>query len=94
MLAVSRALMQRPRVLLLDEPSLGLAPRLARDLYRRFASIKTEGVALLIAEQGPALALAAADRVAVLSRGRVLSVDDALSPNVRALAEHALFEES
>jgi len=70
MLAVSRALMSRPKLLLLDEPSLGLAPIIVQDLFRRFSDInRTEGVTMLVVEQNANLALDIADRAYVLEAG-------------------------
>ena len=73
MLAIGRALMSRPRLLLLDEPSLGLAPRLARTLFEELGRIHREdGVALLLGEQNAGLALRLASRACVLSLGRIV----------------------
>jgi len=70
MLAVARALMGDPKLLLLDEPSLGLAPLIVQDLFRRFAEInRTEGVTMLVVEQNANLALDIADRAYVLEAG-------------------------
>jgi len=71
MLSIGRALMQSPRLLLLDEPSLGLAPALARDVFLRIRAIATGGIAVLLAEQNAALALGIATRGYVLSLGEV-----------------------
>lgn len=72
MLAVSRALMSRPRVLLLDEPSLGLAPIIVKDLFDKFAQInKDRGTTMLVVEQSAQLALAIADRAYVLESGAI-----------------------
>jgi branched-chain amino acid transport system ATP-binding protein len=73
MLAIARGLMARPRLLLLDEPSLGLAPRLVRDTFEAVRRIRDEGVSVLVVEQLAALALQAADRGYVLDRGRVVA---------------------
>ncbi len=72
MLAIGRALMARPRVLLLDEPSLGLAPLLAEEVYRRLTEIQRMGVTVLVVEQNTAIALAAASRAYVLEEGRIV----------------------
>jgi len=77
MLAIGRALMGEPRVLLLDEPSLGLAPRLAGELFARIGAIAAEGTAVLMAEQNAARALAVADRACLLRLGRVVRLDAA-----------------
>jgi branched-chain amino acid transport system ATP-binding protein len=73
MLAIARGLMARPRLLLLDEPSLGLAPRLVRDTFDAVRRIRAEGVSVLLVEQLAALALEVADRGYVLDRGRVVA---------------------
>ena len=72
MLALARALMDRPCLLLLDEPTLGLAPVIVADLLRRLGAMTTDGTAILLAEQRAALALGVAGRGVVLSRGRVV----------------------
>ncbi len=71
MLAVARGLMARPRVLLLDEPSLGLAPILVREIFAAIERLRTQGVTVLLVEQMAAQALALADRAYVLDRGRI-----------------------
>ena len=71
MLAIGRALMARPRLLLLDEPSLGLAPLMVREIYRILAALKGEGVTLLVVEQNAKVALELADRGLVLEAGEV-----------------------
>ena len=73
MLAVSRALMLRPRLLLLDEPSLGLAPLVVREIFRILRAINREGgVSILLVEQNASLALDLADHVFLLETGRVV----------------------
>jgi branched-chain amino acid transport system ATP-binding protein len=73
MLAVARALMSRPRLLLLDEPSLGLAPLLTREIFRIVRAInKDEGVSVLLVEQNAAMALELADHAYLLETGRVV----------------------
>jgi branched-chain amino acid transport system ATP-binding protein len=72
MLAIARALMLRPRLLLLDEPSFGLAPLIVKDIFRILAAInREEGVGMLIVEQNANLALNLADRAYLLETGRV-----------------------
>jgi branched-chain amino acid transport system ATP-binding protein len=73
MLAIARGLMARPRLLLLDEPSLGLAPRLVRETFDAVRAIRAEGVGVLVVEQLAALALQTADRAYVLDRGRIVA---------------------
>lgn len=72
MLAIGRALMSEPQLLLLDEPSLGLAPVLAREVGAVLARLNDEGTSVLLVEQNAALALALADRGYVLENGRVV----------------------
>jgi branched-chain amino acid transport system ATP-binding protein len=74
MLAIARALMGRPRLLLLDEPSLGLAPLITRDLFERLGEInRTEGLTMLIVEQNAGLALEIAQRGYVLETGSIVA---------------------
>jgi branched-chain amino acid transport system ATP-binding protein len=72
MLAIARGLMLQPRLLLLDEPSLGLAPRLVQDIFRVLAGLRESGAAILLVEQNARLSLAIADRGYVLERGRIV----------------------
>jgi len=72
MLVLARALMNKPRLLLLDEPTLGLAPLVVADLLRRLAAMTADGTAILLAEQRAGLALGVAGRGVVLSRGRAV----------------------
>jgi branched-chain amino acid transport system ATP-binding protein len=71
MLAIARGLMARPRVLMLDEPSLGLAPRLLEILYDLLAEIREQGTTMLLVDQAAALALSIADRAYVLQSGTI-----------------------
>jgi branched-chain amino acid transport system permease protein len=87
MLAIARGLIARPRVLMLDEPSLGLAPKLVEGLYDLLADLRDEGVTILLVDQTAAMALSVADRAYVLQSGAVahsgpareLSADAALA---------------
>ena len=71
MLAVGRALMSRPRLLILDEPSLGLGPIIVENLFQVLQEINTRGVTILLVEQNAVMALEYADRAYVLENGRV-----------------------
>ena len=82
MLAVGRALMSRPRLLILDEPSLGLGPIIVDNLFAILRQINTQGVTILLVEQNAVMALEFADRAYVLENGRVT-----LSGPSRELAE-------
>ena len=72
MLAISRALMQAPKILLLDEPSLGLSPKLTEELFQRIMSIRDDGKAILLVEQRARMALSIADRGYLLRVGQVV----------------------
>ena len=72
MLAVGRAMMSRPRLLLLDEPSLGLAPLLVREIFNVITRIRERGVTVLLVEQNAHMSLAIADRAYVLETGRII----------------------
>ncbi len=88
MLAMGRALMSRPRVLLLDEPSLGIAPLLVRDSFKTIGEINRRGVTVLLVEQNAHMALSIAKRGYVLETGRVVLEDEAsrlaANPEVQA----------
>ncbi len=72
MLAIGRGLMARPRVLLLDEPSLGLAPLLVQELFRILRALREQGLTLLLVEQNARQALRVADRAYVMETGRIV----------------------
>jgi branched-chain amino acid transport system ATP-binding protein len=72
MLAIGRALMSRPRLLLLDEPSLGLSPILVQEMFRIIEDINREGTAVLLVEQNVGAALEAAHRGYVMETGRIV----------------------
>jgi branched-chain amino acid transport system ATP-binding protein len=72
MLAIGRALVTNPRLLLVDEPSQGLAPLVVEEVYRRLGELKRSGVATLLVEQNALLALKIAARAYVLDSGRIV----------------------
>ncbi len=76
MLAIGRALMSHPRVLLLDEPSMGLAPLLVRDIFRVIKYLNDEGTTILLVEQNALMALAVARRGYVLQTGQIILSDE------------------
>ncbi|OIQ63279.1 high-affinity branched-chain amino acid transport ATP-binding protein LivF [mine drainage metagenome] len=71
MLAIGRSLMAKPKLLLLDEPSLGLAPIIVRDIFRSLRQIREQGMTVLLVEQNARMALKLADRGYVLETGRI-----------------------
>ena len=73
MLAIARALMSKPKVLLLDEPSLGLSPALVADIFRLIAQLRGQGLAILLSEQNARQSLAIADRAYVIENGRIVT---------------------
>jgi branched-chain amino acid transport system ATP-binding protein len=73
MLAIARGLMAKPRLLLLDEPSLGLAPQVANDLFAALDRLRAEAVTILLVDQMAGLALALADRAYVIEGGRIVA---------------------
>ena len=89
MLAVGRALMGRPKLLLLDEPSLGLAPIIVEQLFDKIVGINQSGVTILLVEQNAAMALSVATRGYLLENGRVV-----LAESTAVLADHPLVKEA
>jgi branched-chain amino acid transport system ATP-binding protein len=77
MLAIGRALMSRPKILLLDEPSMGLAPMLVETIFNTIVEINRQGVAVLLVEQNALMALNVANRGYVLETGRIVLEDSA-----------------
>jgi len=89
MLAMGRGLMANPRLMLLDEPSMGLAPILVKQIFDIIQDINQQGVSILLVEQNAHMALSIADRGYVLETGKVV-----LSGEVAALAENPLVKEA
>jgi branched-chain amino acid transport system ATP-binding protein len=76
MLAFARAMMARPKLLLLDEPSMGLAPVIVEDVFRTIEQVRREGTTVLLVEQNAHLALRVADRAYVIESGRMVLSGD------------------
>ena len=72
MLAIGRGLMSQPKLLMLDEPSLGLAPRMVLEIFNLIDALRQQGIAILLSEQNAQLSLAVADRGYVIENGRVV----------------------
>jgi branched-chain amino acid transport system ATP-binding protein len=90
MLAIGRALMSRPKVMLLDEPSMGLAPVIVQEVFRTIQRLKQEGMTMLLVEQFAKTALSVADYVYVMERGRIAleGKPDELRRDARMLAAY------
>ncbi len=90
MLAIGRALMARPKVMLLDEPSMGLAPVIVQEVFRTIRRLKAEGVTMLLVEQFARSALEVADYAYVMERGRIATegTPDQLRRDERVLAAY------
>jgi branched-chain amino acid transport system ATP-binding protein len=90
MLAIGRALMARPKIMLLDEPSMGLAPVVVQEVFRTIRRLKAEGMTMLMVEQFASAALGVADHVYVMERGRVAvsGTPDELRRDPRLLAAY------
>lgn len=89
MLAIGRALMSKPRLLLLDEPSMGLAPMIIQQIFRIISQIREQGTTVFVVEQNAQQALRLADRGYVMENGRIVFGDSAANlledPRVRAV---------
>ena len=73
MLAISRALMTRPKILLLDEPSLGLAPKIVSQIFQMIEQLKAQGMTILLVEQNATQALRLSDYAYLLNNGRIMA---------------------
>ena len=89
MLAIGRALMSAPRLLLLDEPSLGLAPKVVAEIFEVIGQLVASGTSVLLAEQNAAMALRVAGRGYVLREGNIV-----LSGSARALADDPMVQQA
>ena len=76
MLAIGRALISAPKMLLIDEPSMGLAPLIVADMYKALHKLAGEGIGIVVVDERSAEAISAADRVCVIEKGRVVSITD------------------
>ncbi len=90
MLAIGRALVAQPRLILLDEPSLGLAPAIADQVFGALVEIARQGTAILLAEQSAARALRCAERGYILQRGRILVAGDTAALHRHLATDSAL----
>jgi branched-chain amino acid transport system ATP-binding protein len=88
MVAIGRALMAQPKIMLLDEPSLGLAPLLVREIFKLIKTISEEGVTVMLVEQNARQALRIADRAYVMEKGRITLS----GPAARLMEEHNVVE--
>jgi branched-chain amino acid transport system ATP-binding protein len=89
MLAIGRALMGKPRLLMLDEPSLGLAPKLVMDVYEAVARTAKLGISILIVEQNAEVALVASNRGYVLANGQIAASGSAAELRGSKLVQEA-----
>jgi branched-chain amino acid transport system ATP-binding protein len=90
MLAIGRALMNNPRVLLMDEPSEGLAPQIVAEVMSTIRTLKASGLSILLVEQNPKLAFDIADDIAILNSGEIALADSAkaIRPNDPRVAQY------
>jgi branched-chain amino acid transport system ATP-binding protein len=89
MLAIARALMSRPRLLLLDEPSMGLAPMVVRDIFATLRRLNEMGVSILVAEQNTRMALRTASRGYVMAGGLIVQAADATTLAAESSVQNA-----
>ncbi len=89
MLAIARSLMMSPRLLLLDEPSLGLAPRIVDTIFEQVAELRASGITILLVEQNVAMSLEVADRAYVMASGEIVAQGTAEELSSSHLVEQA-----
>ncbi|MEQ1915582.1 MAG: ABC transporter ATP-binding protein [Gallionella sp.] len=89
MVAMARALMSRPRILMLDEPSMGLAPLMVQKIFQTISEISAQGMSILLVEQNAKLALKVASRGYVMESGKITLTDDADSLLASDAIQHA-----
>ncbi len=94
MLAISRALLARPKLMMLDEPSLGLSPILVKQLFKMIKDLNNEGLTILLVEQNTHMALQTADRGYVMELGNVVISGDAQKLQQNPKLEQAYLGES
>ena len=94
MLAIARALMSRPRLLLLDEPSMGLAPIMVQRIFETIKTVAADGTTLLLVEQNAKLALEISHRGYVMESGRIVLADEARALLVNEQVRHAYLGEA
>lgn len=90
LVAIARALLMHPRLVLLDEPSQGLAPRIVEDIMAVIQEMRDEGIAMLLVEQNSSLALGLADRAYVIDDGRIVHAGPAAALDADAALKHRL----
>jgi branched-chain amino acid transport system ATP-binding protein len=90
LVAIARALLMHPKLVLLDEPSQGLAPRIVEDIVAVLEEMRNEGIAILLVEQNSALALSLADRVYVIDDGRIVYTSHAADLEANQPLKHQL----
>jgi branched-chain amino acid transport system ATP-binding protein len=89
MLAIARALMSRPKILLLDEPSLGLAPKIVAQIFQMIAKLKSDGMTILLVEQNVTQALKLADYAYLMNNGSIVAegTSETLGSNSKLMSE-------
>jgi branched-chain amino acid transport system ATP-binding protein len=90
LVAIARALLMHPRLVLMDEPSQGLAPRIVEDIVTVLQEMRTEGIAILLVEQNSSMALGLADRVYVIDDGSIVHAGPAAELEANAALKHRL----